>query len=282
MKITKSNVDYDKIYHFTKQDCDVTGLNLNGIRMVDVKHTNEIKNAIKSGKTFIACIEVDINTMGIADGQHRYQAYRSIWNEDETSAVKMDVRFLDIPSKMYDDIVKDKNIHSKNWTIKDYKEAMRRNPKNQSISMLDDFCQSHNLLHGKAKDKETNKYKMCKDRYAMAILKGENQTKQIKDGTFTLNNVEIKDGDALYVEIEHMVTKLGLTSSMGNWFEAFCSAWYKMRHDYRSRSQIERIGFNKVLEKIDAKNFSTSPSGSRIDWENRFTTLIDNISNNRI
>jgi hypothetical protein len=198
MVINKSNVDYKKIYDLTQEDCVELGIKLNGVRLTDDKHIKEIASPIVNSTPMISCIEIDINTMGVVDGQHRFEAYKRAWAQGYTGT--MEVRFLDVPEDIYNDIVRDKNIHSKNWTIKDYKRAALLGG-NEAMIKINEFCMSHRLLHGKVRKDGTAP---TKDRYAMAFLKGGNVTKEIKKNEEEV--IKVLE-DFIKVRVENVTTK---------------------------------------------------------------------------
>lgn len=271
--ITKENVDFKKIYDLTKEDCENLGIHVNGVRLTDNKHITEISTPILTSKPFIACIEVDINTMGIADGQHRFEAYKKAWDSGYTGT--MEVRFLDIPSEVYNDIVRDKNIHSKNWTIKDYKRAAMLNG-NPAMVKINEFCMSHDLLHGKIKKDGTAP---IKDRYAMAFLKGANVTNEIKNGTLKITKDDIEYAEEIYIEIVRLLEELQFKSTAA-WFESFVQAWYDIRRDSRLLKRFESVGMDNYYNEVHTMDRATTTS--KYEWKERFIGILQIVEDKKL
>lgn len=266
MVINKSNVDYKKIYDLTQEDCVELGIKLNGVRLTDDKHIKEIASPIVNSTPMISCIEIDINTMGVVDGQHRFEAYKRAWAQGYTGT--MEVRFLDVPEDIYNDIVRDKNIHSKNWTIKDYKRAALLGG-NEAMIKINEFCMSHHLLHGKVRKDGTAP---TKDRYAMAFLKGGNVTKEIKNGTLQITDGDIKYAEQMYSEVERLLEELKI-KNIANWFEQFVQAWYEIRRDYTLKERFDAIGMELYYSEVN--KMDTTATASKFTWKKRFEDVLD-------
>lgn len=273
IKITKENVDYKKIYDLTLEDCEKLGIILNGVRLTDEKHIKEITNPLLNSNPFIPCIEVDINTMGIVDGQHRFEAYKRAWASGFTGT--MEVRFLDIPQEIYYDVVRDKNIHSKNWTVKDYMQAAKRK-ENNAMGIIEDFCESHDLLHGKIK-KDGSMPK--KYRYAMAFLKGANVTNEIKNCTLKITKDEIDYAEEIYPEVKRLLDELGFKPS-GAWFESFVQAWYDIRRDYRLVKRFSNIPMESYYNHLNTMERATTTS--KETWKERFIEILMKVENKKL
>ena len=273
MNITKENVDYKRIYDLTKVDCDKLGIKLNGVRLTDERHIKEIAEPIINSQPFISCIEVDINTMGVADGQHRFEAYKKAWEHGYKGT--MEVRFLDIPSHCYNDVVRDKNIHSKNWTIKDYKRAAMLNG-NPAMLKINEFCMSHDLLHGKIKKDGTAP---IKDRYAMAFLKGANVTNEIKNGTLKISNDDIEYAEDIYKEVVILLNELQFKSTAA-WFESFVQAWYDIRRDARLMKRFENVGMEYFYNEVHCMERATT--SSKYEWKERFIGILQMVEEKKL
>lgn len=92
---TKENVDYDRIYYFTK---DPGFGRFPGDRDLDKGHVIDIQKGIETGKhkeKFIAPIRVDINTLNLEDGKHRYNAFLKAWKNG--TKAEMRVMFENMP-----------------------------------------------------------------------------------------------------------------------------------------------------------------------------------------
>lgn len=273
MKITKENVDYKRIYDLSKADCEELGIVLNGVRLTDKKHIKEICDPILNSNPYISCIEVDINTMGVVDGQHRFEAYKIAWDNGYNGT--MEVRFLDIPQEIHNEVVRDKNIHSKNWTIKDYKRAAMLNG-NEAMVKINEFCMTHNLLHGKVKKDGTAP---IKDRYAMAFLKGANVTNEIKNNTLRITKDDIEYAEQIYGEVERLLKELQFNTTAA-WFESFVQAWYDIRRDARLVKRFDNITLENFYNEVYTMERATTTS--KYEWRERFVGILQSVEEKKL
>ncbi len=275
--VTIDNVNFGKIYKINKNNFSTyPDFLMKGIRVIDRKHLSEIITSIEDSidngiSLYMSPIEVNVRNMGIIDGQHRWMAAKTIWERGKD--FNLEVIFREIPLEIESEIVKAKNTTQKSWSIKDYKNALEE-LENPDIIKLNNFCKEFPRLHGRI-NKKTGKCPI-KDRYAMAFLKGENQTKNIKNGTFYLNDEEIEWGRKLYEEVDKMMHILDFNHTAG-WFESFIQAWYRFRIDYRNVKKIEKIGIDKYIESIGSIN--REQVTSRDEWLDRFKAHLDNLQN---
>ena len=152
--LTKENVDLDRKYHF-KKDSGVE-FGLGGIRDLKRYHINDIKRDIMNGNAkYISAIEVNINTMEIIDGCHRYEAHKELWNEGIDC--DLTVIFYDVPVEEQRNTVINKNITALNWKKSDFVKMYSKEG-NSSVAKLIDFCKTHEKCHGPFRKKKF----MCK------------------------------------------------------------------------------------------------------------------------
>lgn len=267
-KITKDNVDYNKIYVLTQEDACKTPLH--GIRIINYGHVNEIfVDIINGNATFMAPLAVNINNMAVVDGAHRYRAICKAWEAGYDFPMK--VIFYDIPLETESDIVVKINTTQKSWTAKDYKHKLLAED-NCSIQRLDDFCMSHSLLHGPMKKNGTCK---TKDRYGMAFLRGENLTKSVKDGTINITKEDVEFANKIYPEVEAIYNTLGYTGTAG-WFEYLIQGWYAFRDGSKTAKRFDKFGFDKYMEKMK-EGFDTEQVLSKQIWQDRFTGVLTSL-----
>lgn len=272
-RITKENVDYDKIYRFTKDD--VSDYYHNGIRILYEKHVKEIERDIMNGKAkFMSPIEINVNTGGVIDGNHRFKAAKGAW--EKGSDFKLEAIFRDISPEEETEIIVQKNTTTKGWTQKDFKRKLLLED-NKSAKRLNDFCLSHDKLHGKQKRDGTIP---TKDRYAMALLRGENITKEIINGTVNITDEDVEFGEQLYKEAMHLYDILGYQSMGGGWFEYFLQGWYDFRSNNKYCKRLDKFGIDKYYEAV-VKEFDSEKIMSKVGYTDKFVYVLSRLESER-
>lgn len=272
-RITKENVDYNRIYRFTKEDVD--GYYHNGIRTLYEPHVKEIESDIINGKAkYMAPIEINVNTGGVIDGNHRFKATKNAW--EKGSDFVIEAIFRDISAEEENEIIVKKNTSQKSWTQKDFKHKLLLEG-NKSAMRLNDFCLSHDILHGKQKKDGTIP---TKDRYAMALLRGQNITKEITNGTVVITDEDVEFGEQLYKEVTKLYDILGYQSMGGGWFEFFLQGWYDFRSNNKYCKRVEKIGLDKYFEGI-TEHFENEKIMSKAAYTDRFVAVLIELEKNR-
>ena len=272
MKITKHNVDYHKIYELTQSDVD--GLFHNGIRDLYEKHVKEIESDILNGRAkFMAPVEININTGGVIDGNHRFKAACNAW--EKGSNFKLEAIFRDISPEEEADIIVKKNTSQKSWGQKDFKHKLLVEG-NKSAKRLNDFCLQHAMLHGKKKKDGTC---VTKDRYAMALLRGQNVTKELISGTIEIIGDDVEFGEQLYNEAETLYKILGFQST-GTWFEYFLQGWYEFRSSNKFCKRLEKFGLDRYYEAM-VDNFEREKVNSKAIYTQRFVSVLTELEKTR-
>lgn len=272
MNITKNNVDYSRVYKLTRDDVD--GLFHNGIRNLYDKHVREIEQDILSGKAkFMAPVEININTGGVIDGNHRFKAALNAW--EKGSDFKLEAIFRDISQEEETDIIIKKNTSQKSWTKTDFKHKLLIEG-NKSAKRLNDFCLQHEMLHGKKKKDGT-----CptKDRYAMALLRGQNITDEIISGAIEISDDDVEFGDQLYKEAEILYRILGFQAT-GAWFEFFLQGWYEFRSSNKYSKRVDKFGLERYYEAI-VDNFEREKVNSKAIYLERFVAALTELEKTR-
>lgn len=261
----KSNVEYDRIYHFTNGE-EFKFLDSN--REVYMPHASRIAKAIieKGQAPFIDAISVDINTYIVVDGQHRLTAFKKAWALGFD--VEMDVRFKNYPKDMLPIII-DMNTNHKNWTTNDRVNSLRED--GNTIDKLIEFCNddAHPLLH-RTNNKGVKKPTL---RYASGLILGKSITQEIKDGRVQISDAQFENGKRLYKEAEAILDTLHLKSKTGGWMEHFFTAWYNVRQDEMYNETINKIGFENIVYKLSEFVDRTTDGGKK-DWEERLKSGI--------
>lgn len=263
--ITKKTIQLNKIYYFDQSSSEKYGLKrIDGNREINKNRVKKIYNAIVNNE-HISPIEVDINTMGIIDGQHRFEAYKRLWKDKKTD-YKVRILFIDIPKNELQTIIFHKNQNQKSWSAKDKVSHLRYN-ENPTIKILDDFCKGKDLLVDKGK-------KGQKDRYAIAFLKGTNAINNVLNQTITITKAEIEIGEKRYNEIVRMCKVLKI-DNLNGLSEGFIQAWYEFRNKIDKNLIYEQIGeifyFTMLKENMPQGNCT-----SKRAWLNRFEETLKN------
>lgn len=261
----KSNVEYDRIYHFTNGD---EFKFIDGNRKIYMPHANKIARAIIEGNQaqYIDAISVDINTYIVVDGQHRLTAFRKAW--EKGIEAELDVRFKDYPKDMLPIII-DMNTNHKNWTTGDRVDSLRKD--GNSIDKLINFCNddAHGLLH------RTNKkgIKTPTLRYATALILGRSITQDIKENKVKISDSQLANGDKLHKEAEAILDSLQLKTRTGGWMEHFLTAWHNIRNERIYDDAINKLGFNTILEELP-EYVDRTTDGTTREWEERLKSAI--------
>lgn len=266
---TKENVDYDRIYHF---NIDPNFAFFKANRDLSKKHIKDIEKSIIDGKfkaKYIAPIRVDINTLKVIDGQHRYEAFKKSWNNGSTE--EMRVMFEDLPSdeKLKLDVVVDINSSTTNWSNLAYQKRLREEG-NKHILNIEEFGKIHALCQKVNKKGEVIGFY---PRYVYAIVKGRNITNEVKDGTVNVTDKDIEFGEQMHYELDMLVDALGY--EINTWFESFAYAWYNIRkNDKANSSLIDELSIKVICENIKDYFEGWQLVTRKTEWENRFRTAI--------
>lgn len=266
---TKENVDYYRIYLYTK---DPGFGRFAADRDLNKKHVAEIQDAIEHGKygsKFIAPVRVDINTLNTSDGKHRYQAFIKAWNNGSVEPMK--VQFEDLPEEEKEklDVIVDINSTMLNWNINAYENRLKKEG-NENMLNIESFALTHPLCQKISRNGEVTGYY---PRYAYAILLGRNATKEVKNGTISISKKQLEFGEKMNGELEMLVKALGY--EMNSWFESFAHAWYNIRQNDKANSAvIDEIGLETICKHIYKYFNGWHPVTRKTEWENRFRAAI--------
>lgn len=272
---TKENVDYNRIYVFNDFDVvDKCFVMYEDNRELDKKHINEIQTDIDKvpfKSKFFSPIRVDINTMGVADGQHRLEAFKKAWKEGSTEVMR--VIFEDYPTtndgRDRMTIISRINGTNKNWGVKDHQHRLLVEDNTNMVNVAD-FGKTHRICQKINKKGEVVDFY---PRYAFAILLGRNATKEVKDGTIKVSKKDLEFGEKMNAELEKLVDALGY--EINSWFESFAHAWYNIRKNDNANSAIvDELGIDTICKYIFNYFNGWHPVTRKTEWENRFRTAL--------
>lgn len=275
---SKEDVDYDVTYYFTNPNRfeDVFKFFKGNRAKIDMKHVADIKNAYLDPVycKFVDSIRVDINTMVVTDGQHRLKGWLEAYKINP-NIPPLRVRFEDYPEEELMNIVIAINNGTKPWGIKDFSNYLETIGDISTVNARE-FGESHRLLTKYNKKGEVVGYY---PRYVYAVLLGKNATKDVKNGTFEIDENDLKFGEKIYDELERMVDETGLV--INNWFEAFAQAWYEIRRNDPGYNEIlDRIGMDKFFDHIAECWAGMQTTTKKREWERRMRDAIYHISKN--
>lgn len=271
--ITKKNVDYSRIYKLTSADVD--GYFHNGIRDLYENHVKEIESDILNGRAkYMAPVEININTGGVIDGNHRFKAAKNAW--EKGSDFVLEAIFRDITPEEEADIIVKKNTSQKSWTKNDFKHKLLVEG-NKSARRLNDFCLNHDMLHGKKKKKDGTY--ATKDRYAMALLRGQNITNELINGRVEISDDDVEFGEQLYNEAVTLYDILGFQST-GGWFEFFLQGWYEFRSNNKYCKRLDKFGLDRYYEAM-VDNFEREKVNSKAIYLERFVSVLTELEKSR-
>lgn len=272
---TKETVDYNRIYVYDDLDVVEKAFKMyEDNRTLYKTHISEIQADIDKfpyKSKFFSPLRVDINTMCIADGQHRLEAYKRAWKNG--SKEPMRVIYEDYPTSNDGrdrmDIISRINGTNKNWGVNDHQHRLLAE-NNTSMVNIREFGMSHKLCQKKNKNGEVVDFY---PRYAYAILLGRNATKEVKDGSIKASKKDLVFGEKMNGELEMLVDALGY--EMNSWFESFAHAWYNIRqNDKANSSLIDELGLETICKHIYKFFNGWHPVTRKTEWENRFRTAI--------
>lgn len=266
---TKENVDYLRIYCFTS-DPNFNFFKAN--RDLIKKHIKDINKAIEDGEyksKYIAPIRVDINSLKVLDGQHRYEAFKQAWENGSKEPMK--VIFEDLPEdeRKKLDVVVDINSSTTNWSVNAYQKRLREEG-NKHILNIEDFGMTHALCQKVNKKGEVTGFY---PRYVYAIVLGRNITSEVKNGTVKVTDKDIEFGEQMHSELDMLVDALGY--EINTWFESFAYAWYNIRKNDRANSAlVDEIGIKTICDNIKEYFKGWQLITRKTEWENRFRAAI--------
>lgn len=270
---TKSNVDETRIYLFTDSKVVKSTFKMyEDNRTLNKTHIAEIASDIMKEPykaRFIAPVRIDINTMGIADGQHRVSAFLKAWEAGSTEEMK--VIFENYPTDPNErmSVIARMNGTNKNWGVSDHQHRLLVE-NNTHMLNIESFGKSHTLCQ--KKDKKGNVVDFF-PRYAYAILLGRNATKDVKDGSIKISKSDLDFGEQIHTELEQLVTALGY--EVNSWFESFAHAWYNIRRNDKANSAlIDELGLENICKNIRNYFHGWQVVTRKTEWENRFRTAI--------
>lgn len=248
-------------------------------RKIKSNHVNDFLNVVKNGKSryflddgtylVFGLIPIIINpvTGHVMEGQHRLEAFIKAC---QLGLLDENARILIVYWRIEDEeiensLIIDLNSNSKNWSIDDYMNNYSQYL--EYYQRLREFCEKHELCSIYTKQGEkTNKY-----RYAAAMITGKSQASNLKKGSFTFTDEQLKQADTIHKELCEIRKKLNLPMC-GSDIESMAIEWYEQRNFF-SLADFKSLYYfpTDVVDKL-------SHMRNRKDWEfvfNKFNKVIN-------
>lgn len=270
---TKSNVDETRIYLFTDPNLVKTTFKwFEDNRTLNKAHIAEIASDIMKTPykaKYFAPVRIDINSMGIADGQHRISAFIKAWESGSKEPMKVIFESYPTDANERMSVIARMNGTNKNWGVNDHQHRLLAE-NNTHMLNIESFGKSHSLCQKKNKKGEVVDFF---PRYAYAILFGKNATKDVKDGSIKISKSDLDFGEQMHSELEQLVSVLGY--EVNSWFESFAHAWYNIRRNDKANSAlIDELGLDNICKNIRHYFHGWQVVTRKTEWENRFRTLV--------
>lgn len=191
-------------------------------RVCNPCHLEKIKREMMDSLNVMPPITVNIVTNNIIDGQHRHNAFVKLREEGtlpETSTLK--VMYVEISAEDELKAIVKANNNSKGWTLDDFVASYIVSGI-VSYVKLDKWCKEHAL------SSENGKSKI---RYGSAILTGRRASNDLKNGTFTFTDEELKRAEQVHDELNDIVELFNMRGR-GMWIEAMAISWIEVRNEH--------------------------------------------------
>lgn len=251
-KITKDNVDYNHIYEYNNLSFGVPSAEN---RALNESHINSIYK--KMDERLLGHFIVDIDTMRILDGNHRYYAVKKFLDSGKrlTSPLKV-IYEQRLEGESISDAIIRLNNGRKNWTTQDFIMS-KSNEGDKYAKELISFCNERELLHTTKTDKKTGIVtKTPIMRYGGWFIKGCNCSPMFKKGNYTHTKTELENGAVLYDEIVKIMKSANITKT-GTWFGEFVSAWKQVREEQKDVIESLPNGFDSLLPEFSKRLYLT-------------------------
>lgn len=242
----------------------------NANRVINETHVRDLMREIKKDGENLMPVLVDSKTMLIADGQHRFEAYKRLWANGFDGRMKVLFHDFETEENFLETLYRLQK--SKKWAVTDF-ARMHTTTGHTAISMLTEFCANHPMLY----DSKHNKPKFRK---TGLLLFGKNVEPKIKKGAFTVSKGDLEIGDVLYSEVAQIFEILGVKD--GTWTEQLFEAWHDIRFDEDSEKCINTFGIKAVLDEImQSEKYNErelNAAMKRDDWLKFFARIITRVN----
>jgi hypothetical protein len=236
-------------------------------RKVKASNRAKIKKQMLESFDLIPPITVNTVTMNIIDGQTRWEAFIQLHEAGKIpSDWKLKVMFVNIDEDTEIDAIINANTNGFTWSCDDYFESYVKG-EDPSYLKLDEFTKNHELTFD-----ETKKVKKKKFRYAAAIIKGKDCQNELKRGTFTCTDEEVKEAEKIHDEMNEILDITGWTKR-AHWLCAMAIQW----HEYRKKRPYTE--WRKAFKNLkDSINFQKMSHENQFEWNVVFGYVLSTMS----
>lgn len=224
-------------------------------RMVNHGHLSRLKQQMEISLHTFPPVTINKQTNHIIDGQHRISAFQKLVDEGKlTINAKLPVMYANMTEEDEQEAIINANTNSKNWSLDDFMLAYSH--ENAEYKKLESWAKAHTLCF----DGKKTKY-----RYAAAILKQQNCAKLLKDGSFSISNDDLKNGEKIHGELVELLAALKKPTN-GNYIEGLTLAWSSVRSLHPFKEWLK-----EVRNKKNAIN--KKPFANKKDWGDIFSLV---------
>jgi hypothetical protein len=229
-------------------------------RLINHSHVAKIKEQMKNSLSNFPPININRQTNNIIDGQHRLKAFQKLIDEGTLPIdAKLAVMYSNMAEEVEREAIINANTNSKNWSLDDYMSSYAFD--NIEYRKLDEWAQTHTLCFDGKK---------TKFRYAAAMLKRQNCTKQLKDGTFNILPDDYIKGEEIHDELIEILSILEKPLN-GNFIESITLAWANIRQLHTFKDWLRELKLKKVI-------INKKPFANKKDWDIIFSMLSTSIT----
>lgn len=192
-------------------------------RKVKPSNRAKIKKQMLESFDLIPPITVNTVTMNIIDGQTRWEAFIQLHEAGKIpSDWKLKVMFVSIDVGIEIDAIINANTNGFTWSCDDYFESYVKG-EDPSYLKLYEFSKAHELTYD-----DTKKKKKIKFRYAAAIMEGRDCSDDLKLGTFTCTDEEVKEAHKIHDEMNEILDIIGWPKR-AHYIVPMAIQWHKYR-----------------------------------------------------
>lgn len=224
-------------------------------RMVNHGHVNRLKEQMRTALANFPPVNINKRTNNIIDGQHRISAFRLLLNEGELPTdTKLSVMYTDMTEEDERLAIINANCNSKNWSLDDFMKSYA--VVNLEYKKLEEWAKNHSLCFDGKK---------AKFRYAAAILKRQNCTKMLKDGSFLISTEDFKIGEQIHSELIEVLGVLG-KNEKGAYIESVVLSWSDVRELHSFKEWLKELRLKKL-------SINKKPYSNKKDWDSIFSIV---------
>lgn len=219
-------------------------------RACNPRHLDTMKKQMLHSLDIMPAITVNIRTNHIIDGQHRHKAFMYLMQNEllpANSTIK--VMWVDIPYDEEIDAIISANTNSKNWTLDNYISSYIEAGL-VSYVKLDEWCKTHTLACENGK---------TKIRYGAAIITGRRVSKELKTGSFTFTEDELKRAEVVHTEMCEILKMLDM-KKRGMLIESLATSWINVRDQHDFATWMKEFKSKKAF-------FQRLPKDNSKDWD---------------